>query len=64
MATYNMLWYNKSLRQLVDALLGVPPLEVKAIVDMLMSYWQEQGLDQKFPDFITTCEEVKLLLNV
>jgi hypothetical protein len=52
------------MRQLVDALFGVPPQEVQAIVDMLISYWQEQGLEQKYPDFITTCEEVKLLLNV
>jgi tetratricopeptide (TPR) repeat protein len=64
MATYNMLHYNKSIRQLVDTLFGVPPQEVKAIVDALIGYWQEQGLDQKFPDFIPTCEEVKLLLNV
>lgn len=64
MADYNMLWYNKSMRQLVDALFGAPPEEVKVIVDMLISYWQEQGLDQKYPDFITTCEEVRLLLNV
>jgi hypothetical protein len=64
MAAYNMHQYNKAVRQLVDALFGVPPQEVKAVVDMLTNYWQEQGLDQQYPDFIPTCEEVRLLLNV
>lgn len=64
MADYNTLWYNKYIRLLVDALFGVPPDEVKAIADILISYWQEQGLEQKYPDFIPTCEEVRLLLNV
>ena len=64
MAAYNMLHYNKSIRRLVDSLFGVPLPEVKAIVEMLVSYWQGEGLDQKYPDFVITCEEVKLLLNV
>jgi tetratricopeptide (TPR) repeat protein len=64
MADYNMLWYNKYMRQLVDSLFGVPHEEVKAAVDILISYWREQGLEQKYPDFIPTCEEVRLLLNV
>jgi hypothetical protein len=63
MADYNMLWYNKYMRQLADSLFGVPHEEVKAIVDILISYWREQGLEQKYPDFIPTCEEVRLLLN-
>jgi tetratricopeptide (TPR) repeat protein len=62
MALYNPIRYNKALRKLLDTLLKTPRSELPAITTALVEYWSEQGLAEKFPELIKTCEEVSGLM--
>jgi tetratricopeptide (TPR) repeat protein len=63
MTQYNDLEYNKGLRKVVDALFEVPSQEVGPIVNELVAYWSSQGLDKDYPDFASSCQEVKSLVG-
>jgi tetratricopeptide (TPR) repeat protein len=63
MARYNDLEYNKGLRKVIDALFEVPSQEIGPIVDELVAYWSSQGLEKEYPDFISSCQEVKSLVG-
>jgi tetratricopeptide (TPR) repeat protein len=63
MTQYNNLEYNKLLRKVVDALFEVPSEEIGPIVDELVTYWSSQGLDKDYPDFVSSCQEVKSLVG-
>jgi tetratricopeptide (TPR) repeat protein len=65
MAQYNNLEYRKRLEKVSDALFGVPPSEeIGAIIDELVAYWSSQGADKEFPDFTSTCLDIKLLMDL
>jgi tetratricopeptide (TPR) repeat protein len=55
--------YRKGLEKLTDGLYEVPPQEIGLIVDELVAYWHSQGLDQKYPDFISACQTIKSALG-
>lgn len=61
MTRYNILEYSRGLRKVVDTLLGVPSQEIGPIVDELVAYWSSQGLDKDYPDFVSSCQEVRSL---
>jgi tetratricopeptide (TPR) repeat protein len=63
MAQYNNLEYSKGLRKVVDTLFEVPSQEIGPIVDELVAYWSSQGLDKDYPDFVSSCQEVKSLVG-
>jgi tetratricopeptide (TPR) repeat protein len=64
MTQYNDLQYKKRLRKVVDALFDkVPSEEITPIVDELVAYWSSQGLDKDYPDFVSSCQEVKSLVG-
>ncbi len=63
MTQYNDLEYNKSLRKVIDALFEVPSEEIGPIVDELVAYWSSQGSDKDYPDFVSSCQEVKSLVG-
>ena len=63
MTRYNQLEYNKTLRTLIDKLLETPSQEINPIVDSLVAYWSSQGLEKGYPDFISSCEEVRSILG-
>lgn len=62
MALYNSVAYGKALRKVVDRLLGVPIDQISPIVDLLVSYWGEHSLNEKYRELIDACEEVKSLM--
>jgi len=64
MARYNDIEYRKRLRKVVDTLFEVPTEEISPIIDELVAYWSSQGADKDFPDFVSSCQEVKLLLGL
>jgi tetratricopeptide (TPR) repeat protein len=64
MARYNTITYTKTARRVIDALLGVPVQEVVPIADALIKYWTTHGLDKDHPDFVSSCEEVKILTEM
>jgi tetratricopeptide (TPR) repeat protein len=64
MALYNAVTYTKTVRRVIDALLGVPIQEVVPIADALIEYWTVHGLDKDHPDFVSSCEEVKILMRM
>jgi hypothetical protein len=59
---YNVVEYQKILRKVIDALLEIPYTEINPIIDGLISYWIERGLNVKYPELINLCEEVKVLI--
>ncbi len=62
MALCNSVTYSKALRKMTDNLLGVPIDQISPIVDLLVSYWGKHGLNEKYPELIDACEEVKNLM--
>jgi len=64
MALYNNITYTRTVRRVIDALLGVPIQEVVPIADALIAYWTAHGLEKEHPDFISSCEEVKILMRM
>ncbi|WP_220207211.1 tetratricopeptide repeat protein [Reticulibacter mediterranei] len=64
MALYNSIKYNKFLRNLNDTLIQIPSTQIAEITQMLIKYWQAQGLEQNFPEFIVLCEEVQSMMGI
>ncbi len=64
MVHHNALQYKRLLRKITDALLDAPYSEINPAIDKLVFYWREQQLDQAHPDFISSCEEVRMLMQV
>lgn len=64
MALYNSVKYHKFLRKMNDMLMKAPAMEIPAITQSLIVYWQTQELEGKFPEFITLCEEVRNLMAI
>jgi len=60
---HNAIRYQKILRKVIDNLLEIPYQEIDFIVDALISYWIEQGLNVDYPELINSCEEVKVLIK-
>jgi tetratricopeptide (TPR) repeat protein len=58
MALRGSLEFNRMLRKLNDALLEIPGNFLPGIIDSLLSYWYELGLDEKYPGLPETCREV------
>ena len=58
MARRNILEYGKALRKLTDKLVEIPKAQLHPIIDMLILYWNEQGMEEAFPDFANTCKEI------
>jgi tetratricopeptide (TPR) repeat protein len=50
--------YNRTLRKLNDVLLEIPSNFLPGIIDSLLSYWYELGLDGKYPELLEVCREV------
>jgi tetratricopeptide (TPR) repeat protein len=59
MARRNDLEYGRALRKLTDRLVQVPKAQLHAIIPMLILYWNEQGMEKKHPDFLSTCQEIE-----
>ena len=64
MAQYNNIQYNRVLRKVIDALFAMPSQEIDLIVDKLVAYWSSQRLDQDYPDFVRSCQEVKFTCRI
>jgi hypothetical protein len=70
MEKHAVLWlcitlrYNNFLRKLNDVLLQISGAQIAEITQELMTYWQEQGLEQEFPELIALCEEVRSLMAI
>ncbi len=64
LAYYNAIKYNKTLRKVVDALLETPSEEIRPIVETLIAYWRSHELAASHPDLISSCEEVRSLMQV
>ena len=63
MTYHNAVRYQRILRKVIDALLEIPFKEINPIIDELISYWVAQGLSVEYPDLISSCEEVRLLVR-
>src|SRR5256885_17133205 len=50
--------FNRSLRKLNDLLLEVPVNFLPGVIDALLSYWFELGLNEKYPQFPEICKVV------
>jgi tetratricopeptide (TPR) repeat protein len=50
--------FDKEIRKLNDQLLVVPVGFLPGIIDSLLSYWYELGLDEKYPQLPRVCREV------
>jgi tetratricopeptide (TPR) repeat protein len=64
MALYNSIKYQKFLRKMNDMLIKASATEIPAITQSLIAYWQAQELEEKFPEFIALCEEVRNLMAI
>ena len=60
---HNFVQYQRVVRKIVDALLEMPYGEINAVVETLIKYWVEQGLNVDYPELISSCEEVKVLVS-
>jgi len=58
MALRGSLEFNRMLRKLNDALLEIPGTFLPGVIDSLLSYWYELGLDEEYPELPETCREV------
>jgi tetratricopeptide (TPR) repeat protein len=62
MALYNHGEYDDAVQRVVDALIGVTSQEeARLILYDITNYWKEHGLDEKYPELLAACEEVKEL---
>jgi tetratricopeptide (TPR) repeat protein len=50
--------YNRALRRLSDLLLETPGNTLPAVIDSLLSYWSELGLNEKYPELPEICKKV------
>jgi len=50
--------FNRTLRRLNDLLLEIPGNFLPGVIDSLLSYWYEMGLDERYPELPETCKEV------
>jgi tetratricopeptide (TPR) repeat protein len=50
--------YNRTLRKLNDLLLEVPDSFLPGVIDLLLSYWDELGLTEKYPELPEICKEI------
>jgi hypothetical protein len=50
--------FNRTLRKLNDVLLEIPGNFLPGVIDSLLSYWYELGLDGKHPELLEICREV------
>ncbi len=60
---HNVVRYQQILRKVIDALLEIPFNEINPVIDELISYWVVQGLSVEYPDLISSCEEVRMLVR-
>ena len=60
---HNVVRYQRILRKVIDALLEIPFKEINPIIDELSSYWIAQGLSVEYPDLVSSCEEVRMLVR-
>jgi tetratricopeptide (TPR) repeat protein len=58
MALRGGLEYNQILRKLNDHLLELPDGFLPGVIDVLLSYWNEKGLDEVYPQVPEMCREV------
>ena len=58
MAMRSFLEFNRTLRKLNDRLLEVPANFLPGVIDSLLSYWLELGLNETYPQFPEICKEV------
>ena len=59
MARRNDLEYVRALRKLTDKLVKVPKAQLHAIISMLILSWKERKMEEKHPDFVSTCKEIE-----
>ncbi|HLG62599.1 MAG TPA: tetratricopeptide repeat protein [Ktedonosporobacter sp.] len=64
MAIYNATEFKVAVRQVVDALLGIPTADVPLIAQELLTYWSTQQLDTKYPEFMLAFGEIDNLMEV
>lgn len=50
--------FDRFLRRLNDVLLDVPSNFLPGVIDLLLEYWYALGLDQEYPQLVSTCKEV------
>ncbi len=60
---HNSVAYQRMLRKVIDALLEIPSKEIDPVIDELISYWTAQGLSVEYPDFVSSCEEVRSFIR-
>jgi tetratricopeptide (TPR) repeat protein len=58
MAERSSLEFERMLRRLNDILLGMPASYLPGVIDTLLSYWYEWGLDKHYPELPVVCREV------
>jgi tetratricopeptide (TPR) repeat protein len=57
-AERSSLEFDRTLRKLNDNLLEIPGDYLPGAIDVLRSYWSEEGLDEKYPQLPAVCKEV------
>lgn len=57
-AERSSLEFDRTLRKLNDNLLGIPSNYLPGVIDVLRSYWSEEGLDEAYPQLPAVCKEV------
>jgi tetratricopeptide (TPR) repeat protein len=62
MADYNFSEFSTAMQKVVDALLDVPKGEVPSLLEGLLTYWTTQQLNEKYPEFLQTFEEIHNLM--
>lgn len=50
--------FSRTLNQLNDALLSIPNDFLPGVIDSLLTYWSELGLNEQYPEFSEICKEV------
>lgn len=63
-AGYNTLEYQKAIEKISDALLSLPLEVVPALLTSLITFWTSLGFDQKHPELVAACEEIRQYRNV
>lgn len=50
--------FNRTLRKVNDLLLEIPSNSIPGVIDSLLTYWYELGLNEKYPELPEICREV------
>jgi tetratricopeptide (TPR) repeat protein len=58
MTNFNDTEYSIAIRKVLDALLGIPRDKVPGIIQVLKIYWKEHGLEKRYPELLSACEEM------